>query len=143
MPEPVLPPVRDAFRALAATVVPEAADLDGAGWARLEAIVERALAERPEPLRRQLVLFVKAANWMPVARWGRTLARLGPERRFSFLRSLERAPVLSLRRGVWGVRTLVFMGYYGQEGVRRAIGYRAHLRGWRGREDAARPGGGP
>lgn len=39
------------FRAVAATVVPEAAQLDAAAWAELEQIVERALADRPVAMR--------------------------------------------------------------------------------------------
>jgi hypothetical protein len=35
-----------------------------------------------------------------------------------------------LRRGLWGIRTLAFMGYYIQESVREAIGYRASPEGW-------------
>ena len=40
MADPVLPPVRAVFRAIARTVVPEAAELDAAAWTELERIVE-------------------------------------------------------------------------------------------------------
>ena len=137
-PASPLEPVRDRFRTLAATLLPEAAELDPDGWERLETIVARALAERPAAVGRQLRLFVRLAWMLPVARHGRTFGGLSAAGRVSFLRRLERAPLLLLRRGVWGLRTLVFMGYYGQEEVRSGIGYRAHPRGWE-----ARPGARP
>lgn len=126
---------RPSFRAAATTVVPEAAGLNEAGWARLGAIVEDALADRPAA-RRQLGVFLRAIEWLPTLRWGRRFSRLTPEHRRAFLAGLQDAPLLLVRRGFWGLRTLVYMGYYGQEEVRARIGYRAHPDGWK-----ARPGG--
>ncbi len=132
-PEPVLAPVRRAFRSLASTILP-AAELGPSDWQELEARVETALADRPPRLRRQLRLFIRAVEWAPVLRRGRRFSRLDPARRAEILQRLQRAPALVLRRGFWGLRTLVFLGYYGRPDVRRAIGYRADPRGW-----AARP----
>ena len=139
MPHAVLPPVRACFRAVATTVVPAAEALDGAGWARAEALVESALAARPAAQRRQLRLFLRALDLLPLARWGRRFTALPPGRRARVLAALERAPVMALRRGVWGVRTLAFMGWYGQPSVRRRIGYRADPRGWSVRDGGAPP----
>lgn len=129
----ILAPVRAVFRAVATTVVPEAAALDEAGWRELEAIVEWQLGERPPAMRRQIVAFLRALNLLPLARYGRTLASLGAGRRTAVLRALQDAPVPLLRRGVWGVRTLVFMGYYGRAAAAAEIGYRADPRGWAAR----------
>ena len=118
------------LRAVAATVVPEAATLEAAQWGELEAIVARAVAARPPRLRRQLAVFLFLLEWLPVPRYGRRLSRLDAARRARVLRSLETAPVLLLRRGWWGVRTLVLMGYYGRAAAAAAIGYRADPRGW-------------
>lgn len=121
---------RPTFRALAATIVPEAADLDVAGWAEVERIVDEALSKRPPGIRRQLLVFIRLLNVLPVLRWGRTFRRLDPERRRRFLRALQDAPVLLLRRGFWGVRTFVYMGYYARPEAYAGVGYRAKLRGW-------------
>jgi hypothetical protein len=123
-------PVRETFRALAATIVPEAATLDGASWDDLERIVEEGLASRPAGIRRQLRLLVRALDLLPLVRFGRTFRALDPPRRAAFLLSVQDAPVLLLRRGFWGLRTLVFMGYYSRQDARDAIGYRADPRGW-------------
>src|SRR2546422_3095313 len=48
----------------------------------------------------------------------------------TLFRSIERAPLLLMRRGLWGLRTLAFMGYYGRPAAAREIGYRADPRGW-------------
>lgn len=131
----VLEVVRPTFRAVAAVVVPDAASLDAAGWDELEAIVEHALAQRTRGVRRQLVTLLRLIEWMPLARYGRRFSRLDAGRRERVLRRLQDAPVLLLRRGVWGLRTLAFMGYYARRAADERIGYQAHLRGWSGRPD--------
>ena len=126
-------PVRDTFRALATTIVPEAEALDEGGWSELESIVEEGLAARPPAIRRQLRMFVRLLNVLPLFRFGTTFRGAGSETRTRFLLAVQDAPLLLLRRGFWGLRTLVFMGYYGRDAARDAIGYRATLHGWEGR----------
>jgi hypothetical protein len=126
----VLGRVRPVFRAVAETVVPEAARLDEAGWRRLERIVEDALAMRPPMLHRQLRALLRVIHFLPVARWGRTFPALTPRQRERFLARLQDAPAFTLRRGFWGLRTLVLMGYYARPEAAAEIGYRAHVRGW-------------
>ncbi len=133
MPDAVLPPVRTVFRAVVETCVPEASALDAVGWAEAEAIVEQALAMRPPKVRRQLAILLRLVNVLPAMRFGRTFAALDPERRLRVLRSLQDAPVLLLRRGIWGLRTLAFMGYYARPAGSLAVGYRAQARGWEAR----------
>jgi hypothetical protein len=130
----VLAPVRQVFRAIATTIVPEAASMDDAGWVDLERIVEEALATRPARMRRQLRLLIRAIQVMPIARYGRPFTALDGVRRSRLLRTLESSPILLLRRGFWGLRTLIFMGYYARPAAGAEIGYRAHVRGWAARE---------
>jgi hypothetical protein len=130
---PELPAVRPLFRALAEAFVPAAARLDEPGWADLEALVEQALAARPEALRRQLLLFIRALDGLAVLRHGRRLPALDPARRTRLLAAVGRSPVLALRHGVWGLRTLVMMGYYARPAGQAEVGYRASPRGWAAR----------
>lgn len=130
---PTIPPVRAIFRAIAVTVVPEAVRLDVAGWSEVEEIVERALAERPAAMRRQLSAFLRAVELLPVARHGRRFTGLDAERRTRVLTALQRSRVLALRRGMWGIRTLIFMGYYARPAAAAEIGYRANAGGWEAR----------
>jgi len=129
----VLAPVRRTFRAIAVTVVPEASALDEPGWAALEGLVEKALEPRPDAMKRQLAAFVRAIEHLPRVRWGRGFTDLPPDRRARVLSALEHAPLLLLRRGFWGLRTLVFLGYYARPEAAAAIGYRADARGWEAR----------
>lgn len=131
----ILAPVRRTFRAVAETVAPATASLDEPGWLRVEAIVERALSERPPRMRRQLVLFIRLIDALAIARHRRRFRSLDQERRVRLLESLQDSPVLLLRRGFWGLRTLVFMGWYAQPDTARRIGYQGNARGW-----PARPG---
>jgi hypothetical protein len=54
-----------------------------------------------------------------------------PTRRAKFLEEVERSPLLLVRRGFWGIRTLIMMGYYARPEAKAEIGYRATGRGWR------------
>ena len=125
-----LAPVRAVFRAVTRAAVPSAMELDEAAWLRGEALVETALSDRPTQVRRQVVLFLRILAVLSWFRFGRSVARLTSSQAQRLLAPLERSPLLTLRRGIWGVRTLAFMGYYGQEKLRRATGYAAALRGW-------------
>ena len=121
------------FRAVATCVVPEASRLDAAQWDEMAATVARAIAARPRAMQRQLALFLILLEWLPLLRYARPLSRLDPARRTRFLDRLQRSPLLLLRRGFWGVRTLVLMGYYGRPVAAAEIGYRADARGWEAR----------
>ena len=116
----LLAPVRPAFRAIAQAMVPASQRYDEAAWRTMEGVVEDALAARPAAMQRQLVTFVRLANLLAVPMRGRTLVGLPVDARERVLHALERAPVALLRRGVWGLRTLVFMGHYANPGASRA-----------------------
>lgn len=126
----VLPPVRAKFRALATAIVPETADLDDAGWADLEAIVEDALSKRPPEIRRQLAVFIRLLDFLPRLRWLRPFRTLGAAQRVRFLHGIQSSKIFLFRRGFWGLRTMVYMGYYARPQAYADLGYDAHLRGW-------------
>ena len=126
----VLAPVRAVFRAVVVTVVPDAKQLDEPNWLALEALVEDALEIRTPTLRGQLQLFLRAIEWLPVVRYGRTFTALGTEQRSRVFRYLQDHPVERIRCGFWGLRTLALLGYYGRPDGADAIGYRPDARGW-------------
>ena len=130
MPSSPFSSVRSVFRAVATTVVPEAERLDEPGWLELEGIIGTALEARPAGIRRQLTLFIRALDFLPIFRYGRTFQGLDPTLRNTFLLGIQDAPLLLFRRGFWGLRTLIFMGYYGRGEGRAETGYRADPRGW-------------
>ncbi len=148
--EPVLSSLQAPLRAIGSVVLPSPEALDGEGWLEAEAIMERALASKPSGIKRQIRLFLRLVNFLPVLTTGRTLVKMPVERRAAFLQRLHRSPLMPLRRGLWGIRTLLFMGYYNQETVRRRIGYGADPWGWtahfgdelRAAETPDSPGGG-
>lgn len=128
---PHLAPVRKPFHAVVRAVVPAAGTMDAGERDRLEAVVDGALGGRPPGVRRQLRLFLRVLGALALVRYGRTLGSLDAVRTRRLLASLERSPFLLLRRGVWGVRTLAFMGWYGRPGARAEVGYGAAAGGWR------------
>ena len=123
-------PVRKTLRAVAASFVPETASATDAEWRELEARIGKALAARPPAMRRQLALFVRVLDAAARARYLARLTRLDPPRRTALLEWFSRSPVLSFRRGIWGLRTLVMLGWYTQPSVSAALGYRASPAGW-------------
>ena len=139
MPPAGFPAATPMFRALLATFVPEASGLDARGWADAEAIAGRFVASRPAAIRRQLAALIRLLDLLAVLRYGRRFSTLDPGRRGRFLAALQNAPLLLLRRGIWGLRTIAFMAYYARPAAAAAIGYRADRRGWDARPAA--PGG--
>ena len=108
---------------VAGCIVPAAADLDADGRSRFIAIVGKALVERPRSIQRQFVLFLGLMRWLTLVRFGAPFDRLSPANQDAALRWLLDAPLAKLRSGFWGLRALVFMGYYGQTEVWPSLRY--------------------
>jgi len=132
-PDPIPSVLHRHLRALARGFLPEAAGFQDADWRAMEVILRQALASRPPAMRRQLGLFVRIIGLLSLVRHGVPLARLDPERCRGLLEGLAGSPLLLVRRGTWGLRTLVFMGYYTRPEAAAAIGYRATAAGWEAR----------
>jgi hypothetical protein len=92
--------------------------------------VAHALAARPVALRRQIALFIRVLDVAARVRYGRSLTGLDHARRTSLLQAFAASPLLLFRRGIWGLRTLVMMGWYTQPDVIASLGYRAGPHGW-------------
>ena len=113
----------DLLRVLAARIVPETAELDPAGLNRFFAIVDDALSRRAPEVRRQFATFLGVVKWASVPRFGRPFHKLSAARQDAVLRWFEDCPVGLLRSGTWGLKTMVFMGYYGQPETNELVGY--------------------
>jgi hypothetical protein len=122
--------LRPAFRALASSFVPETAAASGAEWAALEETFESALAARAPSLRRQITAFIRLLDLSARLRFGTRLAALDGARRTALLEAFAGSRLLLLRRGVWGLRTLIMLGWYTQPAVIASLGYRAAAEGW-------------
>jgi hypothetical protein len=122
-----------AFRAFAQCFIPETARATDSQWLALESAVATALAARPARLRRQILLFVRLIDLTARARYRSGFAGLGAARGTALLEGLSASRVLLFRRGVWGLRTLVMLGWYTDPAVIAALGYRASAAGWEAR----------
>ena len=138
---PLLAPVRPVFRAVAVTMVPAAAQYSAASWDELEGAVEQALSQRPVALQKQLLTFVRQLNLIALVLGGRSMTALSPAARERVLHRIERSPIALLRRGLWGLRTLIFLGHYTRPEVAAATGWRGDARGWAARGGAPAPDG--
>jgi hypothetical protein len=115
---------RELLLTIGGRIAPGIRALDAGGQDRVLAIVEHAVASRSPRVQRQLGLFLQVVRWLPAFRYGRTFERLDGERQDAVLRWFHDAPLAALRHGFWGVKTLIFMGYYGRPEVGDEIGYR-------------------
>jgi hypothetical protein len=111
------------LKVLAARIVPETTELDAAGAGRFFGIIDRALQEREPSVRRQFAAFLGVLQWAPLVRHGVPFDRLPAGRQDAVLRWFEDCPVSLLRKGTWGLKAMVFMGYYGQEETNPLVGY--------------------
>jgi hypothetical protein len=105
-------------------IVPAIRELDAAAKGRMLAAIEHAIDARDPALRRRLELFLRIVRWTPVVRYGRRFERLTSDRQDRVLRWFQNAPIATLRQGFWGVKTLIFMAYYGRPEAGVQIGYR-------------------
>ena len=108
---------------VAGRIVPAIAGMDPEGLSRFFGIIDAALGDRPAPVRRQLGAFLGLIRWLPVLRWGASFDRIGARRQDRFLRWLQRTRLRLLRQGFWALKTIVFMGYYGQPELWPLFGY--------------------
>jgi len=121
---------RDILRAIATTVVPEAKALAESEWEDVERIIASALSKRPPVIVRQVMLFLRTVQRLPLLRYGARFTSLDDARRAQVLNWLQDNRIFLLRKGMWGLRTLVLMGYYARPAAADEIGYRANARGW-------------
>ena len=108
---------------VAESVTPEIVSLDSGGRARMAAIIDAALMDRDAITRTQFGTFLTVIRLAPVLRFGRAFDRLDGDRKNAVLRWFQDCPVSILRKGFWGLKVLVFRGYYGQEETWSEIGY--------------------
>jgi hypothetical protein len=99
------------------------AALDEAGLSTMLGLIDRTLAERGEGVRRKLAAFLGVLRWGPALRYGRPFDALPPQRQDAVLRWFESAPLSPLRQGMWGLKSMVFMGYYARVEAWQEIGY--------------------
>jgi len=108
---------------LANRIVPESTGAPAQVTTSLLAAVDEELRPRPRLQQLEFKLLLFAIRWMTLPFTLHRFERLAAERQDRWLRFLEDAPITLLRVGIWGLKTLVFLGYYTQDGVGRRILY--------------------
>jgi hypothetical protein len=108
---------------LAERIVPEVASASPDVRERLVILVDGELQPRPRSQQLQFKLLLLALRWLPVLFALRRFERLPPDRQDRLLLLLQEAPLTILRVGMWGLKTLVFIGYYSQAAVTQQIHY--------------------
>ena len=147
-----------AFRAFAQCFIPETARATEPEWRDLEGVVRAGIknldsgkivqggstitmqlmrnlyiTDPKRDIERKIMVFVRFIDLAARARHRQRFATLDNPRATALLKGLASSRVLLLRRGVWGLRTLVMMGWYTSPSVIAALGYRASPAGWEAR----------
>jgi hypothetical protein len=118
------------FRSLTVTVVPEAKSLSESEWSVLYDVIDQALCSRPHAVRNQLSAFISLIRIITFARHAKSFSVLSAQQRYGLLHSLETSRITVFRKGMWGLRTVLMMGFYARSNAASAIGYRADRTGW-------------
>jgi hypothetical protein len=100
---------------LAQRIVPELARAEPVVRQRLVDLVEHELRLRPllQRIEFNLLVILLGLITLPLPGIGKDVV----------LRWFENAPLKILRVGIWGLKTLIFLGYYGQENLLAGIHY--------------------
>jgi len=99
--------------ALARRIVPEIAELGADEQWGVVRVIDGALAARPRALQFQIKFFLRMIQFSTLPWHGKSLNRLAPELQDRWLHRFQDSPIPRIRTGMWGLKTLVFMGYYG------------------------------
>lgn len=118
------------MRSLLEAFVPATAALDEAAVQQSLAASDRLVADRPAAVKRQIVLAITVLRVLAFCRHLRGLVSLEVDKRRAFLESLQESRLLKLRLAVWGLRTLLFAGYYGDPHRHAELHYRPRPQGW-------------
>jgi len=113
---------------LAGRIVPESAGLSSEEKEEFLRILQDALGSRPPALQRQFGLFLGVLRWAPFFCFLAPFDRLSPERQDAVLRWFQDGPIGLFRKGFWGLKAMVYMGYYAREGVGETLGYTPSMR---------------
>jgi hypothetical protein len=108
---------------LAHAVVPETKSFTPERRERFFEIIETTLATRPKKMVRLLGVFLRVMRWLPLVRFGGRLDALEGETQKNALRWFEDHSSGLIRSGFWGVKTLLFMGYYAQPEIAATLDY--------------------
>lgn len=92
-------------------------------------VVDGALSEREPALQVQFGAFLKILNLAPFPRHFKTLKGLPPAIQDKWLRKFENSSIQKFRTGFWGLRTLIFMGYYGDPARAKEFNYTPSFKG--------------
>lgn len=114
---------------LAKRIVPPVGDLDEAEQMAVVKAVDEALALRTPAIQLQFKVFLDLIRLSTLVRHRKTLERLPFEKLDVQLTKLENHPVAKFRTGFWGVKTLIYMGYYGDPDRAAQFDYTPSLKG--------------
>ncbi len=134
-----LAPVAGPLRAIVEAFIPATQGLSAQEYAALIARIDARLAQEEPIVTTQLRFLVRVLDFLPLFRYGAPLHSLPADQRHRFLAWMQDCPIAKLRVGVWGLRTMIYVGWYTDTQVAQGLGWKASAGGWqdyRARENA-------
>ncbi len=125
----LFPKKKTFFLVLAGRIVPAIGSLPPEEQDEIAAVVHEALAQRDKAVQMQFRLLLEVLRWSTMPRHGRPLDKLPGAVQDEVIRRMEDSPFPRIRTGVWGLKTLVYMGYYGDPERAQQFGYAPSFEG--------------
>ena len=122
---------RNAVFLLAVTrrIAPPVADLPESEQAKIIQTVDETLGKRDGKIQKQFNLFLKVLRLSTIIPYGKSMDRLSDERMDQKLRRFQDHPIEKMRLGFWGMKTMVYMGFYGDPERYASFSYQPSLHG--------------
>lgn len=117
-------------KSLIVAIIPESVTMIRKQWEQFQQLINGALKEYPKSLQYRLSLFLLLIRYLPILRYGRVFDQINPDQQTDFLLWLQDNRIEFLRKGFWGIRTLIMLGFYGQSEIVSEIGYQPNKLGW-------------
>ncbi len=119
------------LRPMVETFIPNLRAMDRVEYQQMLAVIDAKLEVQPASARKQLRVFVRVLQWLPLFRFGRRFHKLSDDKRQKFFSALQDGRIEKFRIGLWGLRTLVYLGYYTKPSVQQSLGYAPNKLGWK------------
>ena len=111
------------FEALQQALIPRSSSFTLSQRHDARALVNSLMAQQPSDAKRKLKVFLLIIDAYSLLRFGRSFRQLTGDSQQKVLRSFFDSPISLIRKGFWGLNTIVRLSVYGQESLHKDLGY--------------------
>ena len=120
---------RELLWALSLRIVWATRELSAAERGQFLDSIESQLQDRPRTIQRQFKLLLAVVRYSTLPRRFARLDKLPAEQQDAALRRFQNSRFTLLRKGFWGLKTMLHLGYYGLPGTATRVHYAPSIQG--------------